>query len=299
MTDLVIIGGGPAGLTAAIYGARAGKTVTICEKENFGGQIVQADLVDNFPGLPGISGMELGDKLLSQAMDAGAQVEFTEVTSIETQADGSFFIKTEDGILEAGSVIFAGGARPRTMGLDREPDLVGHGVSYCALCDGAFFEGQAVAVAGGGSTAFSDALLLAGLCRSVTLIHRREGFRAEAKLVDAVRNTENIHLLTSSTVTSLLGNKQLEALGVQTPDGLKTLPVQALFVALGRVPDCRLIQHLCTLDDHGYVLAGEDCRTQTPGLYAAGDCRQKSIRQLTTAVADGTCAAMAACDYLG
>lgn len=298
MTDLVILGGGPAGLTAALYGARAGKTVIICEKETFGGQITQAQRVDNFPGLPGISGMELGDKLLSQAMDAGAQVEFTEVQSMEKQPDGSFLIQTEDGTLEARAVIFAGGAKPRMLGLARETDFLGQGISYCALCDGAFFEGQDVAVVGGGNTAFSDALLLAGLCRSVTLIHRREGFQAEPGLVEAVRKTDNIHLLTSSTVSALLGGEQLEGLEIQTPDGQESLSVQALFVALGRVPDCHLVQPLCALDEQGYILAGEDCRTQTPGLYAAGDCRHKSIRQLTTAVADGTCAAMAACEDL-
>lgn len=298
MTDLAILGGGPAGLTAAIYAARAGSSVIILEKESFGGQITQAGQVDNFPGLPGISGMELGDRMLSQAMDAGARMEFTEVTSVDKLENGRFFLKTEDGALEAGAVIFAGGARPRTLGLPRETELIGQGISYCALCDGAFFEGQDVAVVGGGSTAFSDALLLSHLCRSVTLLHRREGFRAEARLVDAARNTENIRFLTSSTVTALLGQKQLEGLAVQTPDGAQQLHVQALFAALGRVPDCRLVQSLCTLDDQGYILAAEDCRTETPGFYAAGDCRRKTIRQLTTAMADGTCAAIAACDYL-
>lgn len=300
MQDILIIGGGPAGLTAAIYAARAGRTVTVCEKEAFGGQITQAHQVDNYPGLPGISGLDLGDKLCAQAMDAGAQVAFCGVYSLEHREDGTFLLDTDDGPMEARAVIFAGGAKPRPLGVTREQELVGRGVSYCALCDGAFFQGQDVAIVGGGNTAFSDALILAAGCRSVTLIHRRSGFRAERSVIRAVEQTSNIQILTPWTVQELLGQNQVEGLLLQNSETgeQKSLPVQAVFGALGRMPDCGLIGSLVDLDGAGYVQADESCRTRTPGLYVAGDCRSKQIRQLTTAVADGTAAAMGACEYL-
>ena len=295
MTDILILGGGPAGLTAALYAARAGKSVVVCEKEGFGGQITQAHQVDNLPGCPGISGIELGDRLCAQAMDAGVQTAFCEVLGIHLHDDGTFQVKTDDGPMYAKAVIFAGGAKPRMLGVDREEELIGSGVSYCALCDGAFFQDQDVAIVGGGNTAFSDALVLAGTCKSVTLIHRRDSFRAEDTVVQAVKNTPNIKLMTPYTVSSLVGDDQVE--GIILNDGTK-LDVQAIFVALGRVPDCSLIADLADLDEAGYVKSGEDCMTKTPGLYVAGDCRAKTIRQLTTAMADGTVAAMAACENL-
>ena len=295
MTDILILGGGPAGLTAALYAARAGKSVVVCEKEAFGGQITQAHQVDNLPGLPGISGMELGDKLCAQAMDAGVTTAFCEVVGIHRNADGTFYVETDDGPMNARAVIFAGGAKPRMLGIDREEELIGSGISYCALCDGMFFQGQDVAIVGGGNTAFSDALVLAGICNSVTLIHRRDSFRAEEAVIQAVKNTPNIRLMTPYTVKEVVGAEQVE--GVVLNDGTK-LDVQAVFVALGRVPDCSLIENLVDLDSARYVLSGEDCTTKTPGLYVAGDCRSKTIRQLTTAMADGTVAAMAACEHL-
>ncbi len=300
MLDLLIIGGGPAGLTAALYAARAGKTVTVFERESFGGQITQAHLVDNFPGLPGITGMELGDKFCAQAMDAGAQVAFASVNSLTRKEDGTFVADTDDGIVEARAVIFAGGAKPRPLALDREEELTGQGVSYCALCDGAFFQGQDIAVVGGGNTAFSDALILAETSRSVTIIHRREGFRAEEARIQAAKAAENISILTPYTVGALLGQEQLEGLRLKNAQDGSTmeLPVTGLFVAMGRIPDCELIASLADLDKQGFALCGEDCQTKTPGLYVAGDCRAKTIRQLTTAVSDGTVAAMAACEYL-
>lgn len=300
MEDILIIGGGPAGLTAAIYAARAGKTVTVCEKESFGGQITQAHQVDNYPALPGISGLELGDKLCAQATDAGAQVAFCSVNSLVQNTGGTFTLDTDDGPMEARTVIFAGGAKPRPLAVDREADLVGQGVSYCALCDGAFFQDQDVAVIGGGNTAFSDALLLAEICRSVTLVHRRAGFRAELPLIRAAEQTANLHILTPRTVSALVGGEQVEGLILQNPETgeAQTLAVQAVFAALGRVPDCSLLAGLADLDAAGYAASDEGCRTKTPGLFVAGDCRAKAIRQLTTAAADGTVAAMAACEYL-
>lgn len=297
MIDVLIIGGGPAGLTAALYAARAGKTVTVCERESLGGQITHAHKVSNYPGLPEVSGAELGDKLCAQAMDMGAEIEFTGVLSLTKEGD-RFHAVTDDGTLDARTVIFAGGAKPRPLGVEREEALVGSGVSYCALCDGAFFAGQDVAVVGGGNSAFSDALFLAGVCRSVTLIHRREAFRCEQAQLNAARRTENLHFLTPATVAALEGEDRLTSLRVAMGDGRSTdLAVTGLFAALGRLPDTGLIAHLADLDEDGYVLAGEDCLTRTPGLFVAGDCRRKGVRQLTTAVADGTVAATAAAEY--
>lgn len=298
MTDILIIGGGPAGLTAAIYAARAGKTVTLCERESMGGQITHAHKVSNYPGINGISGAELGDQLCAHAMDMGAEIEFTSVESLGRDETGIFHAVTEDGEIEARAVIFAGGAKPRPLGVENEEALIGSGISYCALCDGAFFAGQDVAVVGGGNSAFSDALFLAGVCRSVTLIHRREGFRAEQAQIDAAKNTKNIRFLLNTTVEALEGEDQLTGLRVKTLNGTEQLAVSGVFVALGRVPDTELITQLAELDSHGYVSADESCRTKTPGLFVAGDCRRKAVRQLTTATADGTIAATFACEYL-
>lgn len=298
MIDILIIGGGPAGLTAALYAARAGKSVTVYEGESLGGQITQSPKVDNYPGLPGISGMALGDALCSQAMDAGAAIEFDTVTSVVAVEDG-FHVTTEYDEADARAVIFAGGAKPRPLGVEREKELVGSGVSYCALCDGAFFKGKDVAVVGGGSTAFSDALYLAKVCRSVTLIHRRAGFRAELPLIEAANTTENLQLLTPYTVDALAGEDRLTGLVLKNTETGETmvLPVEGVFAAIGHMPNCGLVGDLLDLED-GYAASGEDCRTRTPGLFVAGDCRSKAIRQLTTAMADGTAAAVAACEYL-
>lgn len=298
MTDILIIGGGPAGLTAALYAARAGKSVTVYEGESLGGQITQSPKVDNYPGMPGISGMALADALCAQAMDAGAVIEFDTVTSVTRTEDG-FHVVTEYDEADARTVIFAGGAKPRPLGVEREKELVGSGVSYCALCDGAFFKGKDVAVVGGGSTAFSDALYLAKVCRSVALIHRRAGFRAELPLIEAAKNTENLRILTPYTVSALAGESRLEGLTLKNTETGETmaLPVDGVFAAIGHMPDCGVVGDLLELSD-GYAAAGEDCRTGTPGLFVAGDCRSKAIRQLTTAMADGTAAAVAACEYL-
>lgn len=297
MTDILIIGGGPAGLTAAIYAARAGKSVTVFERESMGGQITHAHKVSNYPGFTEISGTEFGDRLCGHAMDMGAEIEFGSVVSLTKDGD-IFRAATEDGEIQAKAVIFAGGAKPRPLGVKREAELTGSGVSYCALCDGAFFAGQDVAVVGGGNSAFNDALFLAGVCRSVTLIHRRDGFRAEKAQIEAAQKAENIRFKLGCTVEALEGEGQLNGLTIHSAGGSEKLAVSGVFVALGRVPDTALIAELADLDENGYVLSDEGCGTRTPGLYVAGDCRRKAVRQLTTACADGTVAATAACEYL-
>ena len=300
MTDIVIIGGGPAGLTAAIYAARAGRTVTVCERETLGGQITQSHQVDNYPGLPRISGMELSDAFCAQAMDAGAEIAFASVESLIQNPDGTFTVKTDDEPIHAKAVIFATGARPRSMGIKNEEALIGKGISYCALCDGAFFKGKDVVVVGGGNTAFSDALFLSKLCNHVTLVHRRDSFRAEQASVELARNTSNITLMTPYSPVGIEADGSVTGLMVKQMENgeEKTVPASAVFVAFGRQPDCSLIADFADFDEQGYVAAGENCSTKTPGLYVAGDCRSKEVRQLTTATADGTIAATAACEYI-
>lgn len=301
MTDIAVIGGGPAGLTAAMYAARAGKNVAVYERDCIGGQITRAPLVENYPGTGTVSGLQLGDSMAAQAEAAGAVISLTDVQKAVKESSGIFRLDTDDGECYAKAVIYACGARPRTLGLPGEAELIGHGISYCALCDGSFFRKQAVAVVGGGSSAFADALLLSERCSHVTLIHRRSSFRAEQILVDRVKQRNNISLLTDTTVSELIReNGQLTGLALKNKIGKnETLAVSGLFVALGRLPDTQALVGLAALDENGYVFTDEKTAVpETPGLFVAGDCRIKSVYQLTTAVSDGTVAAISACEYL-
>ncbi len=299
MYDILIIGGGPAGLTAAIYAARAGKRTAILEREAAGGQIVSAPLVENYPGTPSVSGAELAGRMRAQAEALGAELLYTEAAGLEKTQTG-FRVLCTDGTREARTVILATGASHRRLGLPGEELLTGCGVSYCALCDGAFYEGADVAVVGGGETALQDALFLASTCRSVTLIHRRDSFRAGAQLVSRAERQGNIRILRGRTVEKLLWSD--EALQGLLLTNLKTgqterLDVEGLFVAVGQVPQSAPFAD-AVAEENGYYLAGEDTKTSIPGVFAAGDGRKKQVRQLTTAVSDGTAAAIAACRYL-
>lgn len=299
MYDILIIGGGPAGLTAAIYAARAGKRTAILEREAAGGQIVSAPLVENYPGAASVSGAELAGRMRAQAEALGAELLYTEAAGLEKTQTG-FRVLCTDGTREARTVILATGASHRRLGLPGEELLTGCGVSYCALCDGAFYEGADVAVVGGGETALQDALFLASTCRSVTLIHRRDSFRAGAQLVSRAERQENIRILRGRTVEKLLWSD--EALQGLLLTNLKTgqterLDVEGLFVAVGQVPQSAPFAD-AVAEENGYYLAGEDTKTSLPGVFAAGDGRRKQVRQLTTAVSDGTAAAIAACRYL-
>ncbi len=299
MYDILIIGGGPAGLTAAIYAARAGKRTAILEREAAGGQIVSAPLVENYPGAASVSGAELAGQMRAQAEALGAELLYTEAAGLEKTQTG-FRVLCTDGTREARTVILATGASHRRLGLPGEELLTGCGVSYCALCDGAFYEGADVAVVGGGETALQDALFLASTCRSVTLIHRRDSFRAGAQLVSRAERQENIRILRGRTVEKLLWSD--EALQGLLLTNLKTgqterLDVEGLFVAVGQVPQSAPFAD-AVAEENGYYLAGEDTKTSLPGVFAAGDGRRKQVRQLTTAVSDGTAAAIAACRYL-
>lgn len=297
--DIIIIGGGPAGLTAATYARRAGKSVLVIEKNAFGGQITWSPKVENFPSVLSISGAELGDRLLEQAMEHGAEVELEEVTAVSLDGDIKR-VYTESGAeFEGRALIVAVGARPRPLGLAREEELVGAGVCYCAVCDGAFYTDRVVAVNGGGNSALQDAMLLSEKCSKVYLIHRRGSFRGEAKLVEALKAKENVEFVLEASITELLGGAELAGIAVEQRGERREIAVDGLFVAIGHAPDNGIFSDLMELDAGGYAASNEDCRTKTAGVFVAGDCRAKTVRQLTTAMADGSAAALAACAYLG
>ncbi len=297
MYDILIVGGGVAGLTAAIYARRAGRTVLLLEGAGLGGQIAASPLVENYPGVPSISGSELSDALSAQARDLGTEVKYGQVTGAEKTAQG-FRLTAGKREYAGRALILCTGAKHRKLGLEEEDSFVGRGVSYCATCDGAFFRDKAVAVVGGGDSALQSALFLSQLCSSVTLIHRREEFRAQRAYVDAAQARENIRFLLSAQVTALQGDGKLTAVTVKEGDNEHSLAVDGLFIEVGLSPDNGPFAALAELDEGGYFAAGEDCRTKTPGVFVAGDCRAKALRQLTTAASDGSVAATAACRWL-
>ena len=300
MHDVIIIGAGPAGMTAALYLRRASRSVLLIECETFGGQITYSPKVENYPGYSEISGNEFGDKLFDQICALGAEYEFARVTSVRDNG-ATKTVYTEDGQFESRSVIIATGSKHRKLGIENEEEYIGSGVSYCAICDGAFYKGKSVAVVGGGSTAVTDAVYLSGYCEKVYLIHRRSAFRAEPSIVDRLKKKENIELLLDSTVTELIGDPDGNLCGViveSKENGRYPLMIEGLFVAVGMEPQNRPFDSIINLDSEGYADSFEDCRTRTPGVFVAGDCRKKSLRQLTTAVSDGSVAASAAGEYL-
>lgn len=297
MYDILIVGGGPAGLTAAIYARRAGKSVLVLEGTGFGGQIAASHLVENYPAIPAVSGTDYSQRLADQAKALGAETQFGRVNAARREGD-RFVLAVRKKEFEGRTLILATGAKPRKLGVDREEELTGRGVSYCAVCDGAFFKGRDTAVVGGGDSALQSALFLAGVAKSVTLVHRRNSFRAQEAYVEAARGRENITFALNSRVTGLLGEEALSGVTVEDEKGGRELKVEGLFVEVGQEPDNAAFAQLARLDENGYFAAGEDCLTGTPGVFVAGDCRTKGLRQLTTAVADGSVAATAACRFL-
>ena len=295
--DTIIIGAGTAGLTAAIYTARNEKSALVMESAGVGGQISLSPLGENYPGFEKISGAEFSDKLYEQALALGVELVLEEAEKIETAPDGSKVVYSEGGAVKrtCRKLIIATGQKHRKLGLANEEKLTGRGVSYCAVCDGPFFKKKTVAVVGGGSSALQSARLLAGLCEKVYLIHRREQFRGEQLLAGQLADLANVEFVLNSTVQGLEGEDKLTALTVvRTDTGAQTrLPVDGLFVYIGQLPNTEICKGVVQIDDYGYIVAAEDCRTSVPGIFAAGDCRTKSIRQLTTAAADGTVCALA------
>lgn len=295
--DIIIVGAGTAGLTAAIYALRAGKSVLVTEGEGFGGQITSSPRVENYPGIASISGNEFADGLVSQALTLGADVELERVEKIIDGVEKT--VITDSNSYSCKCVIIATGAKHRPLGIEREEEFSGMGLSYCAVCDGAFFKGQEVAVVGGGDSALQSAIFLSAYCSKVTLIHRRNEFRGEKALVDTLNTKDNVSMLLESEVSELIGDGTLTAVKVKNKSGEEQeLPLNGLFVAVGQMPDNKAFADVVKLDDFGYIIADEDCETGTAGIYTAGDCRTKQVRQLTTAAADGAVAALAACKYI-
>lgn len=297
MKDVIIIGAGPAGLTAAIYALRAGKSVLLLEAKAYGGQIINTPEIDNYPAMPHVSGFEFAQKLYEQAVSFGAELVYEAAVGIESSGDVKVVTTSSNNKYEAKAVIIATGAKNRPMGLAREEELIGRGVSYCATCDGMFYRRKDVAVFGGGNTAVEDALFLSQYCNKVYVIHRRRQFRADAADVEKLKARENVEFVLDCNVTDLIGKDKLSAVEVTNKvDGSRReIPVAGLFVAIGQMPDNGAFSNAVELDEKGYVAANESCRTKTPGVYVAGDCRTKEIRQLTTAASDGAIAALAAC----
>lgn len=297
--DIVVIGGGPAGLTAAVYASRAGKSVLVLEKSGFGGQIAWSPRVENFPATAALSGVEFSDRLLGQALEFGAEADLVEATGL-SRCGELWQVGTADGPVQARAVILATGARHMKLGVAREDELAGNGVCYCAVCDGAFYKGRPVAVVGGGNAALQDALLLSNSCSQVYIIHRRARFRAEEANVRSLASRPNVTPLMNSRVIALEGEGELTGLLVEDLAGgtESRLAVDALFVAVGYEADNAPFGDVARLDAGGWFDSGEDCLTVSPGVFVAGDCRAKGVRQLTTAVGDGACAAVAACRYV-
>ena len=297
MYDIIIIGGGPAGLTAALYAKRANKSVLVIEKATFGGQITYSPKVENIPGFISLSGNEFAEKLTEQILEQGADVEFGEVTAIEN-GDTKKVI-TEDGEFEGKSVIIATGARHRMLGIEREEQFVGEGISFCAVCDGAFYEGKTVAVIGGGNSALQEALLLCDLAKKVYVVQNLDYLTGEEKLQEQLKSRENAEIILGTVVEELVGDTELTGIKIKSNSGqTETLSVDGMFVAIGLIPQNEPFKDFVELNSWGYVEAGENGKTNCEGIFVAGDCRSKRIRQVATAAADGAVAALAACDYI-
>lgn len=297
MYDIIVVGAGPAGMTAALYACRAGKRVLILEKETFGGQITYSPKVENYPGIAQMSGSFFADQLLEQVLAMGAEVEMETVTGVEAVPQG-YAVLTDGGEFDCRAVILATGSRHRQLGLPHENELVGEGVSYCAVCDGAFYAGKNVAVIGGGNTALQEAVLLSETCAHVTLVQNLSVFTGEEKLLEILRAKDNVSFLTETVVAELKGETALEAIVLDKNGEKSTLTVDGIFVAIGQVPENEPFASLVPLTAQGYFDCGEDCVTETAGVFVAGDCRRKTVRQITTATADGASAALAACKYV-
>lgn len=297
MYDIVVIGAGPAGLTAALYARRASKTVMVLEKGAFGGQITFSPKVENIPGFASLTGNEFAEKLVDQALGQGAEVDLCEVTEIKDNGDTKIVV-TDSGEYEAKAVIIATGATHRLPGLDREFDFIGNGISFCAVCDGAFYEGKTVAVLGGGNSALQEAILLSDLCKKVYVVQNLEVLTGEKKLQEQLFKKDNVEIITLSKITELLGDSELNGIKIEANGKEQTLEIDGLFVAIGLIPQNKPFENVVALDKWGYADSDEACVTKTAGIFVAGDCRKKRIRQVATACADGAIAALAACDYI-
>ena len=300
MYDVIVVGGGPAGMTAALYALRNGKTALVIEKAGFGGQITHSPKVENYPGTLSMSGNEFAEKTLDQILAQGAEIEIEKVISVEP-SENCIAVLTEEGSrFEGRTVVLATGVKHRMLGLEGEDDLVGEGISFCAVCDGDFYTGKTVCVAGGGNSALQEAILLAEKCEKVVMLQDLAFFTGEERLQQALFSRPNVEKRTEVKITSLLmKDGELCGVSIEEKDGkTEEIPCDGLFVAIGLIPENDEFAELADLNAYGYFDSDERCLTKTPGVFVAGDCRSKSIRQLTTAVADGAVAALAACRYL-
>ena len=297
MYDIIVVGAGPAGLTAALYALRASKSVLVIEQSTFGGQVTFSPKIENYPGIPEMSGNEFADKLLDQVLSMGAEVEMEKVTGIVDEGNRKL-VFADNKMFEAQAVIIAVGVHHRQLGLPNENALVGNGVSYCAVCDGAFYKDKVTGVVGGGNSALQEAVLLSDLCEKVYVLQNLPYFTGEKKLIEILSQKDNVELLTEVTVKELVGADELTGVVLNTTHGDKELALDGLFVAIGLEPKNSAFGENATLDSNGYFDSDESCTTKTEGIFVAGDCRQKAIRQITTASADGAVAALAACRYI-
>ena len=298
MYDILIVGAGPAGLTAAIYARRASKSVLILEAKSYGGQIINTPEIENYPVAPHISGFDFATKIYEQATALGAEVVYEKAVEIIDNGSEKE-VRTENNSYKAKAIIIATGSENRKLGVDGEDELVGRGISYCATCDGAFYRKKNVAVVGGGNTALEDALYLADIAEKVYLIHRRDEFRGEDANVSALKARGNVEFVLNSQVIKLNAQKRLESIDVQNKNGeIRNIEVNGLFVAVGRIPENQNFAKVVNLDSAGYIIAGEDCVTNAKGIFVAGDNRVKNVRQLVTATADGAVAVSEAVKYI-
>ena len=297
MYDVVIVGGGPAGLTAAIYAVRANKKVLVLEATACGGQIINTSKIENYPAAPDITGLEFGQTLQKQAEDLGVEIEFESVEKIINN-DISKLVITEDDQYKARSVVIACGTEPRRLGLDNEDKYTGSGISYCATCDGGFYRNKVVAVNGGGNSALHEALYLSEIAEKVFLIHRRNEFRGSVDLVEKIKKKDNVELILNANIVGLNGDKKLKSITISHGDKTEELALDGLFVSIGRIPKAKGLIDGLELTEGDYVKADESCTTNIPGVFVAGDVRSKEIRQLVTATSDGAIAAEAALRYI-
>lgn len=298
--DMIIIGGGPAGYTAALYGARAGLTTLILEKLSAGGQMAQSHQIDNYPGFPdGIDGFALAEQMQQQAERYGAETEYASVLNVDLRADPKV-IETDAGTFHGQTVVLATGAGPKMLGIPQEAELTGRGVAYCAACDGMFYKGKTVAVVGGGNSAVADALYLSRIAKQVILIHRRDTLRASKVYDKALADAENLQIRWNSTVSAFLQDQRLTGIRIQDVHSGEESEIlcDGVFISIGRNPNTELVKDQLTLDESGYVAAPESTQTNLPGVYAVGDVRRKDLRQIVTAVSDGAVAAHMAEQYL-
>lgn len=297
MYDIIIIGAGPAGLTAAVYARRALKKTLVLEAVSYGGQIINTLDIENFPTEEHISGFDFATKLYKQAKNLGTEVKYEKVVGIENKDEYKNVITTKN-TYQTKTVIIATGADSRKLGIDKEKEFLGKGVSYCATCDGAFYRKKDVAIVGGGNTAIEDALYLSDIVNKVYLIHRRDTFRADKSALEKLSKKKNIEYLYNSKITKLIGDKNLESIEVTTNDTKQEINISALFIAIGKVPETNNLAELVEVDDSGYIKSDENCHTNIDGIYVAGDTRVKQLRQLVTATSDGAIAATEAIKYI-